>query len=232
MKVPALSVFFPAFNEEKNIGVTVTNALKILPQIANDFEIIVVNDGSTDKTAAVVQKTISKNSKVRLINHEKNLGYGAALATGFYSAKFPQIAFTDADGQFDFSQITKFLEKADSADLVIGFRKKRAEGIIRTFNAEGWQVLNFLLFGLRVKDIDCGFKLIKKKVLERIPKLESAGATISAELLLRAKRAGFKIIEVPINHYPRKQGRPTGANLTVIAKAFFELSRLWLKLRL
>lgn len=229
-KTPALSVFFPAYNEEKNIGKTVETALKILPQIATDFEIIVVNDGSTDETGEVVKKIISKNPKVRLISHPKNLGYGAALATGFYSAKFPQIAFTDSDGQFDFSEIKKFLEKIDKADLVIGHRIKRAEGLARKLNAQSWRFLNFLLFGLKVKDIDCGFKLIKKKVLEKIPKLESNGATISVELLVKTKKAGFKIVEVPVNHYPRKVGRPTGASPKVIARAFIELFKLFVKL--
>lgn len=230
-RVPAISAFFPAYNEEKNIAVTVNSALKILPQIAKDFEVIVVNDGSTDKTAEVANKITSENSKVRQIVHEKNLGYGAALATGFYSARFPLVVFTDADLQFDFGQIQKFLEKIGEADLVIGYRIRRAEGIIRKLNAEGWRFLNFLLFGLRVKDIDCGFKLIKKRVFARIPKLESKGATISAELLVKAKKAGFKILEIPVSHYPRRLGQPTGANLAVIAKAFYELFKLWRKLR-
>lgn len=225
-KAPALSVFFPAYNEEKNIATTVENTLKILPEIAKNFEIIVVNDGSTDDTEKVVKEVTSKNPKVKLINHQKNLGYGAALKTGFYSAKFPLMTFTDADGQFDFGQIKKFLEKIDDADLVIGYRKKRAEGFTRKLNAEGWRLLNFLLFGLKIKDIDCGFKLVKRQVFDKIPKLTSTGATISAELLVKAKKAGFKILEVSVDHYPRKQGRPTGANLKVIIKALLELFKL------
>lgn len=231
MQVDKLSVFFPAYNEEKNIGNTIDAALKILPNIAKDYEVLVVNDGSKDSTQKVVEQISSKNSKVRIINHPKNLGYGVALKTGFYSAKFPLIVFTDADGQFDFGQILKFLSEIEKNDLVIGFREKRAEGFSRKLNAQGWRFLNFLLFGLKVQDIDCGFKLIKKEVLEKIPRLESAGATISAELLIRAKRAGFKVIEIPVSHYPRRVGKPTGANLKVVAKAFFELFRLWRKLR-
>ena len=229
-KVSSLSVFFPAYNEEKNIGKTVEKALQILPTLVSDYEVIVVNDGSTDSTKVEVEKIIDKNPKVKLISHPKNLGYGAALKTGFYSAKFPLIVYTDADSQFDFSEIKKFLEKIDNAELVIGYRQKRAEGFFRSFNAAGWRFLNFLLFGLRVRDIDCGFKLVKKQVLEKVPKLVSTGATISAEFLVKAKRAGFKISEVPVVHYPRKSGKQTGASLKVIVKAFFELFKLRLNL--
>lgn len=229
-KLPSLSVFFPAYNEEKNIGKTVEKALKILPNLVINYEVIVVNDGSTDSTKVEVEKIIDKNPKVKLLSHPKNLGYGAALKTGFYSAKFPLIVYTDADSQFDFSEIKKFLEKIDNAELVIGYRQKRAEGFFRSFNAAGWRFLNFLLFGLRVRDIDCGFKLVKKQVLEKVPKLVSTGATISAEFLVKAKRAGAKIVEVPVVHYPRKSGKQTGASLKVIVKAFFELFKLRLNL--
>ena len=225
-----LSAFFPAHNEEENIEKTIETATTVLRNLVGDYEIIVIDDGSADKTGEIVKGLAKNNSRIGLVSHKTNLGYGAALRSGFATAKFPLIVYTDSDGQFDFGEIEKFLAEIDQADLVIGYRKKRAEGAIRQLNATSWRFLNFLLFGLKVRDIDCGFKLIKNQVLKKIPKLESNGATISAELLVKAKIAGFKIAEVPVSHYPRKSGRPTGADLRVIFKALFELFRLYPKL--
>lgn len=230
-KVSSLSVFFPAYNEEKNIGHTVQKALATLPKFADKFEIVIVNDGSTDKTQKIVEEIAKDHPQVRLTNHAHNLGYGAALKTGFYSCKFPLIAFTDSDGQFDIAQLDKFLSKIENCDLIAGFRIKRAERGFRFINAKAWGFLMRLLFAINVKDIDCGFKLVKKEVLEKIPKLESTGALISAELLAKSKKAGFKICEVGIDHFPRKEGQQTGANFKVIAKAFWELLKLYPKLR-
>ena len=230
-KVPSLSVFFPAFNEEKNIGDTVQKALSLLPKFASQFEIVVVNDGSIDHTREIVENIVKDNPQVRLVNHQQNLGYGAALKTGFYNCQFPLIAFTDSDGQFDINQLDRFLEEIDSYDLVVGFRIKRAERVFRFWSAKAWGFLMRLLFGLNVKDIDCGFKLVRKEVLEKIPKLESTGALISAELLIKTKKAGFKICEIGVDHFPRKAGQQTGANFKVILKAFWELLKLYPKLR-
>lgn len=230
-KQQSISVFFPAYNEAKNIEKTVLGALKILPEITQEYEAIVIDDGSTDNTRETVQRIAKKNHHVRLLSHKKNQGYGASLKSGFYNAKFSLIAFTDSDGQFDFEEVKNFLAQIDSADLVIGYRKKRVEGFVRVFNAKSWTALIFLLFGLRVRDIDCGFKLIKKKVIDKIPRLESDGAFVSAELLVKSKRMGFKIKEVPVNHYPRGEGKPSGANFKVIAKAFRDLFELYPKLK-
>lgn len=228
-KISEISVFFPAYNEEKNIKETVTKALVILPQICDKFEVIVVDDGSTDNTANIVKDIAAKNSHVRLISHGVNKGYGAGLKTGFYSARFSWICFTDSDGQFDFADIKKFLAYCNDNDLVIGYRQKRAEGVIRKLNAKAWAMLIRLLFGLKVRDLDCGFKLVKKEVIDKIPKLESEGAMISAELLVKAKKMGFKIVEVPVKHYPRRKGTPTGAQLKVIIKAFVELFKFYFR---
>jgi glycosyltransferase involved in cell wall biosynthesis len=230
-KIPAISVFFPAYNEEKNIKSTVEKALAILPKIAEKYEVIVVNDGSTDNTIKIIQDISEKNTEVRLISLEMNKGYGASLKTGFYSSVNPLICFTDSDGQFDFSEIENFLPQLEQADLVVGYRKKRTEGLVRRTNAMAWTSLIGILFGLKVRDLDCGFKVVKKKVIDKIPKLESEGAMISAELLVKAKKMGFKIAEVPVSHYSRKAGVQTGANLKVIARAFAELIRLYPKLQ-
>jgi glycosyltransferase involved in cell wall biosynthesis len=230
-KVSAISVFFPAFNEQYNIKNTLQKAIEILPKYAQNFEIIVVNDGSSDQTREIVEEISKKQPKVKIINHKNNLGYGSALKTGFYSAKSPLIVFTDSDGQFDISELPKFLEKIQICDLAIGYRRKRSESGIRLVNAKAWGFLIRFLFGLKVKDLDCGFKLIKKKVIDTIPKLESNGALISAELLIKAKKTGFKIAQIPVNHYPRQAGNPSGANFFVIVTAFIELFKLYRKLK-
>ncbi len=210
MDMQELSVFFPAYNEEGNIGSVVVKAVKVLENLnLKKWEIIVVNDGSSDKTAEVVEKLSRLDSRIKLINHEENRGYGAALKTGFYNSSYSWIAFTDSDGQFDFSEIMNFIEKQKEtlADLVIGFYKKRQESKFKIITSKIWEFFVFILFGLSVKDIDCGFKLISKKVIDSIPKLESErGAFISSELLIKAKKKGFKIVEIPVSHFPRKKG--------------------------
>lgn len=227
MKVQAISVFFPAYNEEKNIKKTVTEAVKILKKIAKDWEIVVVNDGSTDKTGEIVKKLIKKEPRISMITHTPNRGYGAALKSGLYNAKYPWIAFTDADGQFAFSEVDKFLEKKDEADLIIGYRLQRRDPPLRIFIAQLLRIWNLIFFGLWLKDVDCGFKLIKKEVVDKIGTLKTESAITESEFLVRAKRAGFKIVEIPVHHYPRKKGKQTGGDIRIIWKAFKETFLLW-----
>ena len=222
----SLSVFFPAYNEENNISDTVDKALKVLPQIAKKYEIIIVNDGSKDKTGEIADKLSRQHKEVRVIHHEKNRGYGGALKTGMYGASYEVIAFTDSDGQFDFSQIKKFIPYLKDFDMVIGYRKKRAEGLRRDINAKAWGILMKIVFGIKARDIDCAFKVFYRSVLDKIPRLESNGALISAELLMKAHVNHIKIKEIPVDHFPRKAGSPTGANLNVIIKAFKELLQM------
>jgi glycosyltransferase involved in cell wall biosynthesis len=229
-----LSVFFPAYNEEANIEKTVRRAKKVLLKITDKWEIIIVNDGSKDKTPEIAKRLAKSDDRIRVINHPKNRGYGAALKSGFYKAQYSWIAFTDADGQFDFSEITEFIktQKKTKADLVIGYYLDRKVSFSKKVTSRMWEFLVYLFFGLRVKDIDCGFKLISRKVIKKIPRLESErGAFISSEFLIKAKKAGFKIVEIGVTHYPRKQGSGTGRNINVIIKSFADLFRLWKKLR-
>ena len=232
--IDEISVFFPTYNEEKNIEKTVTDAEKILEEIANTYEILVIDDGSKDKTSEIVKKLISKNSNIKLISHKKNKGYGASVTSGLYGAKYNIIVFTDADGQFNFSEIYKFIEtqKKTNADLVIGYYIKRKVFILRKLNTFIWQYLVRLFFGLNVRDIDCAFKLIKKEVVESIPKLEAQrGAFISTEFLVKAKIKKFKIIEIPVHHYTRVAGASTGANIDVIIGSFKDLFKLRKKIK-
>lgn len=232
--IEELSVFLPTYNEESNIRQVVLKTANVLETVAEKWELLIINDGSIDSTKEVVLDLIKFDKKIRLVNHDKNKGYGAALASGFYNAKFSWIAFIDSDGQFDFAEITNFIEKQKStnADLVIGYYKSRKVSFSKIITSKLWEFLVYLFFGLKVHDVDCGFKLISKKVLDKISRLESErGAFVSSELLIKAKKAGFKIEEVPVTHYPRTKGEGTGRNINVIIKSFADLFKLWKKLK-
>jgi len=229
-KFKELSVFFPFYNEEKNIRPQTEAALKIIPQFAKKYEIILVNDGSADRTGEIAEKLAKEHPQVRVVNHRHNRGYGGALKSGFKASRYSWIFFTDGDRQFDLRQLKKLITKTDQADIIIGYRKKRADPLIRLLNAKLFNLLIRLLFGLKVRDIDCAFKLIKKEVLRKIT-LKSNGALISSELLIKAQKQKFKIKEVPVDHLPRRAGQPTGADPKVIFKAFYDLFRLFRELR-
>lgn len=232
MIVKNLSVFFPCVNEEGNIENTVLKAISFLEKLKIDYEIIIVNDGSSDNTGKVADYLAKENKRIRVIHHSKNLGYGEALKSGFYNSKYDTIVYTDGDGQFDFTQVTRFLEKLGDADLIIGYRIKRQDPIHRVLFAKGWALTLWAFFGSTLKDVDCGFKMIKGKVIEKIPKLESQrGAMINAELAIKTKKAGFNVAQIGVNHYPRLKGRPTGANIKVIFKSYLDLIRLWWNLK-
>lgn len=231
-KLSELSLFFPTFNEEGNIETTVAKAKKVLPKVAQKWEVIIVDDGSTDQTPQIADKLAQKDKRVRVIHHKKNRGYGGGLQSGFYGAKYDWIVYNDADGQFDFAEITKFIAEKDRADLLVGFRMKRQDAWHRLLFAKGWALALFIFFGLRLKDVDCGFKMVRRAVIQKIPKLESErGGMINAELAIKTKKAGFRIKQIGVHHYPRKIGKATGAQFKVIIKSFVDLFKLWKKLR-
>ncbi|MDD3679545.1 MAG: glycosyltransferase family 2 protein [Candidatus Shapirobacteria bacterium] len=229
-KLDQLSVFFPFYNEEANIKAQTEDALEVVPRFARKFEIILVNDGSSDQTGPIAKKLAGSNSKIKLVNHKKNRGYGGAIKSGFRAARYNWVFFADGDRQFDLKEINKLLSHTDKADLIIGYRKRRADTPIRLLNAKLFNFLIRVLFGLRVADIDCAFKLINKEVIDKLV-LKSNGALISSELLIKAQKAGFKIHQVPVSHYPREGGSPTGANPRVIFKAFYDIFTLWKELK-
>lgn len=231
--IKELSVFLPCYNEAGNLPKTAKNVLENLERVAEKYELIIVNDGSKDNTLKVAEELTAKDKNIRIVNHPANRGYGAAFKSGLYAAKYAWISFIDADGQFDFSEIDQFIkiQNETAADLVIGYYRQRQVPFFRKLNSFAWQTVVFLLFGLRVRDIDCGFKLINKKVVDSIAKLESErGAFISSEFLIKAKKKGYRIVEIPVTHYPRLKGEGTGAKLNVIIKSFVDLFRLWKKL--
>jgi glycosyltransferase involved in cell wall biosynthesis len=232
-RIEKLSVFFPAYNEEENIEATVKKAKKVLLKVAKTWEIIIVNDGSRDGTGEIAEKLTKLDRRIRVVEHKVNRGYGAAFKTGLYAGKYPWIAFSDADGQFDFSEITNFIkkQKETGAEIVIGYYLDRKVTRFVKLTSKLWESVVFIFFGLKVRDTDCGFKMISKKVIDEVDELESErGAFIESELLVKAKKAGFKIAEVGVSHYPRAGGQATGRKFYVIIKSFVDLFRLRIKL--
>lgn len=227
-KLKEVSAFFPAYNEEGNIKNIVKTAEDILNKFSDKYEIIVVDDGSSDKTAEIVRNLSKKNNKIRVVSHEKNMGYGMSLRTGFKNCKYEWIVFIDSDGQFDFSEFPNFIKEQEKtkADLVVGYYVKRKVSLMRKINSRLWQLLIWSLLGLKVRDIDCGFKFIRKKVIDSMTLTSERGAFISTEFLVKAKEKKFKIVEIPISHYPRKAGQATGANLEVILSSFKDLYKI------
>lgn len=226
MSLKSLSVFLPAYNEEDSIASTVENVVKVLKTLDLDWEVLVINDGSKDKTGEVVKELEKKYPNVKLVNHEINKGYGHALKTGFAKSKYPWVAFVDSDGQFDFMEIKKLIGKTDEADVILGYRLNRADPIQRRVFTWGWKMLAMALLGLNVKDYSCGFKLIKKEVIDEISPIESEEKVTQIEMLIKAKKKGRKFAEVGVHHFPRTAGVPTGANLAVVKKSFTDMLKL------
>jgi len=222
-KLSALSVFFPCYNEEENIRELLRQSLEVFPQYAEKLEIIIVNDGSRDRTKEIADEIALSNPAVRVINQE-NGGYGKALRTGFEAAQYDFVFFADADLQFEMSDFGKLVPSANSSDLVIGYRLTRADGFKRVVTMKMLKVWSWFFLGYPwyIRDTNCAFKLMKRACLKRLLPLVSDGAMISTELLLRAHRANMKISQVGVRHLPRIHGVATGQQPGVIAKAVRE----------
>ncbi len=233
-RVPRLSYFFPAHNEEANLEGLVSEALDTLPDLAETFEVVIVDDGSRDDTPAIADRLADLHpGLVRVVHHPTNRGYGAALRSGLRAARHELVAFTDGDRQFkvaDLGRLIDRLAEADAPDVVVGYRIRRADPPIRTAYARLYRLANRIFFGLGVRDVDCACKLFRRGALIGL-RVESGGAFFSAELLIKLKEAGRTIAEVGIPHYPRTAGSPTGAKPSVVWRAvkdFWSLRlRLW-----
>jgi glycosyltransferase involved in cell wall biosynthesis len=221
-RVPRLSYFFPAHNEEANLRGLVDEALETLPALAEAFEIVIVDDGSRDATGAIADELAAAHPDVvRAVHHATNLGYGAALLSGFRATRHDLVAFTDGDRQFRVADIGRLAERlagADRPDVVAGYRIKRADPLVRTLYAKAYRFANLVWFGLRVRDVDCACKLFRREALEGIA-VESGGAFFSAELLIKLRVAGRSVVEVGVPHHPRTAGSPTGAKPSVVLRA-------------
>ncbi|MGZ3678475.1 MAG: glycosyltransferase family 2 protein [Ktedonobacterales bacterium] len=221
-----LSVILPAYNEEAVIAMTVAQCVEALSVIAPDYEIIIVDDGSRDHTGDIADELAAANPHIKVVHNRPNRGYGGALIAGFNAATKSLSFFMDSDGQFDIHDIALLIAQREQGHrAVLGYRKHRQDVFMRKVNAWGWNMLVSLLFGLRVRDVDCAFKLYDTALI-RVCNVQSEGAMINTELLVKLSRLGVHFVEVPVHHYPRKHGSATGANLRVIAHAFSELLRL------
>lgn len=222
----SLSIVLPAYNEEENVEQAVEHVSEVAQTLDREYEIILVNDGSSDRTGEIGRQLQERVPNFRLVEHYPNRGYGGALKAGFYAAEGDLITFYPGDAQFDFGEIVRLLERLEGqdADIVCGYRADRQDTLIRKINAWGWNMVVRVFFGYLCRDIDCGFKLFRREVLDHV-NIVSDGAMIDTELLAGAKARGFSITEAPLTHLPRQAGEATGANLAVILKAFRDLIR-------
>jgi glycosyltransferase involved in cell wall biosynthesis len=232
-RLAELSYFFPAHDEEGNVEPLVEEALATLPGLADRFEVIIVDDGSRDRTGEIAERLAGAQPElVRVVHHPVNLGYGAALRSGFGAARFAHVAFTDGDRQFriaDLGRLTARLSEGDRPDAVIGYRIRRADPLIRSLYAKTYRLANRIFFGLRATDVDCACKLFRREALEGIH-VESGGAFLSAELLIKLRAVRRTVVEVGVPHYPRTAGSPTGAKPQVIVRAVRDFWLLRLRL--
>jgi glycosyltransferase involved in cell wall biosynthesis len=226
----SISVFFPCYNEQDNVSRTTEQALRVLEGLNADFEVVIVDDGSSDGTGQIADEIAGRDARVKVVHHPTNLGYGAALQSGFRSAVKELVFYTDGDGQFDIDEMPALLSLMKEYDIVSCYRLNRQDNLIRKVNAWCWTKLVCLLFHMNVRDIDCAFKLYKKEIFENI-ELSSSGALIDAEILARAVRKGYTVTQKGVHHYPRKAGKQTGANPRVILCAFKELFKLYNRIR-
>jgi glycosyltransferase involved in cell wall biosynthesis len=232
-RLAALSYFFPAHNEEANLEGLVAEALETLPRLADTFEIVIVNDGSRDATGRIADELAAGNpGVVRAVHHPTNRGYGAALLSGFQAARHDHVAFTDGDRQFRVADVGRLIDRMDESDhpdIVVGFRIKRADPLVRTLYARAYRLANRIFFGLTIRDVDCACKLFRRSALADVA-VESGGAFFSAELLIKLRAAGRSVAEVGVPHYPRTAGSATGAKPSVVLRAVRDFWRLRLQM--
>ena len=225
----SLSVVLPAHDEEAVIAETVQHVVDHVAAWLQDFEVIVVNDGSRDRTGAILDRIVEADPRVRVIHHPVNRGYGAALVSGFEAVTKNLVFFMDSDGQFDIADLKSFFPLIGEYDAVLGYRINRQDTWMRKCNAWGWKMLVSLIFHVQVRDVDCAFKLYRAEFF-RTQQLETCGAMINTEILYKFQRAGYTFTERGVRHLPRHSGRATGAKLSVIVRAFREMfyfARKW-----
>lgn len=229
-QVQSLSVFFPCYNEAANVANVTDKTLAVLDKLGIDFEVIIVNDGSSDDTAAIADKIAAENERVKVVHHEKNSGYGAALQSGFRAASKEFVFYTDGDGQFDIGELPPLLPLMNECDIVSCYRIKRQDNLVRKINAFCWTTLVCSLFRMKIRDIDCAFKLFRRNIFDSFQMI-STGALIDTEILARAQKKGCRIIQRGVHHYPRTAGEQTGAKISVVLRAFKELFKLYREIK-
>lgn len=226
----SLSLVLPAHNEESNIAIVVEQALAVLPEFTDEFEVIVVNDGSRDRTAEIIDGLAAKDSRVKPQHHPVNRGYGGALTTGFHASTCDYVMFMDADRQFDIKDIALLAPFVGRFDIVAGFRMQRNDPFHRRVFAETFNVVVRILFGVHLRDIDCAFKIFRGDLLRSL-ELTAPGALINTEMQAKLRRQGATLEQVGVHHYPRVAGKPTGGSPRVILRAMRETVFLWWRMR-
>jgi glycosyltransferase involved in cell wall biosynthesis len=230
VRLPGLTVFLPSHNEEGNVERVVRDFLDELPRVAERFEVVVVDDGSRDRTGEIADRLAAENPHVLVVHHSKNLGYGGAVNTGLRSGSQPYLLLSDGDGQFDPAEMWKLTSRITDCDVVIGLRARRADNLMRRINGKAWTTLSRVLFGLRISDMDCGFKLFRREAIEGIT-LHSNSAMITAELMARLAGRNARISQVDVTHLPRVAGEQTGNSPMAIVQAFKEMLLLYRDLK-
>lgn len=228
-KLNSLSIFFPAYNDAGSIHKLVLEALKVADDVADNYEIIIVNDGSSDETGEIIDNLAREYEKVRIVHHERNKGYGGALKTGFKEAKYGYIFYTDGDGQYDVNELRKLVDLIGDADLITGYKIKRSDPTYRTIMGKMYQIGAKILFNLKVEDVDCDFRLMKKDIFNKID-LEMDSGSICIELMKKVQNAGFKIKQVPVNHYARLYGGSQFFRFSRVYSTLKDFLKLWWKL--
>lgn len=229
-RLPALSVFLPAHNEEGNLETVVGRFAAELPKVADAYEIVIVNDGSRDRTGLIADQLAAADSRIRVVHHGVNRGYGGAVVSGMRACALPYILLSDSDGQFDPADMSRLIAHIGDHDVVIGRRARRADHLMRRINGKAWTALATMLFGLHITDMDCGFKLFRREAIDGL-ELRSNGAMITTELMARLAGRRARIMEVDVNHLPRAAGTQTGNSPKAIFKAFSDLFKLYRELK-
>jgi glycosyltransferase involved in cell wall biosynthesis len=221
-QLPGLSIVLPCHDEEANVADAVGEALRAGALVAHNYEVVVVDDGSHDRTRELALALERQNPRVRVVIHETNLGYGAALRSGIAVASQPWILLTDADLQFDLDEVQDFVPFTEDHDLLLGWRVLRVDPSGRRLAAWAWNALVDAVFALEVRDVDCAFKLVRAEFVKDLP-LTSSGAMISTELIVRTLARGARVKEIGVHHRPRRAGRQSGVRPRVVGRAFREL---------
>ncbi len=207
-KIPSLSVVMPAYNEEEGIEKVVKESINILKEICKEFELIIVNDGSLDRTEKILKDLEKECPELKIISYYPNRGYARALKEGFARANYPYIFYTDSDGQFDLREIKNYFPLIYENDMVVGYRIKREDPFLRKISSKFYNFIQRIYLGIKIKDINCAFKIFKSSFLKSIP-INSENFLIDAEFFLRAKQNKAKFVEVPVSHRARYKGSST-----------------------
>jgi len=229
-RAPSLSVFFPAYNDSGTIASLVISARQTAASLTDDFEIIVVNDGSADATAQIVDELARTYPEVRVVHHTRNRGYGAALRSGFAAATRDLVFYTDGDAQYDPSEMSILWRALRSdVDLVNGYKISRSDPRHRIFIGRLYHHTVKLLFGLHVRDVDCDFRLMRRSIFDRVS-LETSSGVICLEMMKKVEDAGFTVAEVPVHHYHRVYGKSQFFNFRRLFKTAIDVAALWIAL--